>query len=48
MDRAAPKVLVVDDEEKIREVVGSYLVRAGFTPVHARDGSEALEAFDRE
>ena len=48
MGQAAPTVLVVDDEEKIREVVCSYLVRAGCAPVSARDGMEALEIFDRE
>jgi DNA-binding response OmpR family regulator len=42
------KVLVVDDEEKITEVVGSYLTSKGFTPVCAGSGSRALELFERE
>jgi DNA-binding response OmpR family regulator len=47
---AAPrrKVLVVDDEPKIVEVVGSYLARAGFLPVAAGTGTQALQAFDKE
>ena len=48
MDPRARKVLVVDDEASIREVVGSYLVRGGFAPVSAGTGTEALELFDRE
>jgi len=48
MDPQVRKVLVVDDEASIREVVGSYLVRGGFAPVAAGTGTEALELFDRE
>ncbi len=48
MDRAAQRVLVVDDEAKIAEVVGSYLRRAGFTPVIAATGAEALALFEAE
>jgi two-component system response regulator ResD len=39
------KILVVDDEPNIREVVGLYLRRDGHTVVSATDGEEALEAF---
>jgi DNA-binding response OmpR family regulator len=39
------KVLVVDDEPNIREVVGLYLRRDGHTVVSAADGEEALEVF---
>jgi DNA-binding response OmpR family regulator len=42
------KVLVVDDEPKIVEVVGSYLRRAGFTPVCAENGTQALEVYEQE
>jgi DNA-binding response OmpR family regulator len=45
---ARKKILIVDDEPKIVEVVGSYLQRAGFTPVAAATGTQALQAFDRE
>jgi two-component system, OmpR family, response regulator ResD len=39
------KILVVDDEPNIREVVGLYLRRDGHEVVSATDGEEALEAF---
>jgi DNA-binding response OmpR family regulator len=48
MDPQVRKVLVVDDEASIREVVGSYLVRGGFAPICAGTGTEALELFDKE
>jgi DNA-binding response OmpR family regulator len=41
-------VLVVDDEPKIAEVVGSYLRAGGFTPVAAAGGAEALRLFEQE
>jgi len=36
------KVLVVDDEEPVRELIQLYLKKEGFEVVHARDGKEAL------
>ena len=39
------KVLIVDDEPNIREVVGLYLRRDGHAVVSAADGEEALELF---
>jgi len=41
------KVLVVDDEEKITEVVKSYLEKSGFKVYCAYNGNEALELFER-
>jgi two-component system, OmpR family, response regulator ResD len=41
------KILVVDDEPNIREVVGLYLRRDGHEVVSAPDGEEALEVFGR-
>jgi DNA-binding response OmpR family regulator len=38
------RVLVVDDERKIREVVGSYLERQGYQVVLSEDGESALTA----
>ena len=40
---AAARVLVVDDEPKIRDVVGSYLAREGYTVGFADTGERALE-----
>jgi DNA-binding response OmpR family regulator len=37
------RVLVVDDEERIREIVRSYLEREGFDVAEACDGDSALE-----
>jgi DNA-binding response OmpR family regulator len=39
-------VLVVDDEDNIRELLRLYLVKEGFTVALAADGDEALQAFD--
>ena len=41
----AEKVLVVDDERKIRDIVRLYLERDGFHVYEAEDGPEALEVF---
>ena len=41
------KVLVVDDENKIAEVVKSYLEREGCIVFEAFDGKQALETFER-
>ncbi|MGW3244606.1 response regulator transcription factor [Streptomyces sp. NPDC001070] len=42
-DNAAPaRVLVVDDDPTVSEVVAGYLTRAGFTVDRAADGSAAL------
>ncbi|MDP8900391.1 MAG: response regulator transcription factor [Actinomycetota bacterium] len=42
---AVAKVLIVDDEPNIREVVRLYLRRDGHAVVSAADGEEALELF---
>ncbi len=41
------KILLVDDEPNIREVVGLYLRLEGYTVVEATDGDEALELYRR-
>ena len=38
------RILVVDDEQKIRSLVASYLRSDGFEVVEATDGKEAVEA----
>ncbi len=42
------RILVVDDEPNIREVVDLYLRREGFDVEVAADGEAALEAIDRK
>jgi len=39
-----PKILVVDDEPQIVDLLRSYLERDGFTVKHASDGEAALDA----
>lgn len=41
-------VLVVDDEPTIREVVATYMRRAGYRARAARDGSEAISLAERD
>jgi len=36
------KVLVVDDEDSVRELIELYLKKEGFEVIHARDGKAAL------
>ncbi len=48
MEASVAKILVVDDEPNIREVVGQYLRRDGYTVVLAGDGEEALRLYRRE
>ena len=45
VEASVAKVLVVDDEPNIREVVGLYLRRDGHDVVSATDGEEALAVF---
>ncbi|MDP2663599.1 MAG: response regulator transcription factor [Dehalococcoidia bacterium] len=45
---AGEKILVVDDEARIVELVQVYLERDGFLVLAARDGIEALEVARRE
>ena len=40
-------VLLVDDEDAIRELVGKYLQKNGFALLTAENGQEALELADR-
>lgn len=42
------KLLIVDDEEKIREMIGKYAAHEGHETVLACNGKEALRYFERE
>lgn len=44
-DVAKERILVVDDDPSLREVVRFSLEQAGFEPVEAKNGKEALEKF---
>jgi DNA-binding response OmpR family regulator len=41
-------VLIVDDEEKIREILTSYLSQAGFATLEAANGTETLKIVKQE
>ena len=43
-----PRILVVDDESEIREVLGELLRGMGYEVVEARDGEEAVQIFNAE
>ena len=43
---ARDRVLVVDDEETVREVIGRLVIRMGFDPLFAEDGLDALNLLD--
>ena len=39
------KILIVEDEEMIREGISDYLTDCGYETIEAADGQEALEKF---
>jgi two-component system cell cycle sensor histidine kinase/response regulator CckA len=47
-DDARPTVLLVDDEEMIRDIGRAVLARAGYRVLTADDGAEAVDVFARE
>lgn len=42
---AQTKILVVDDEQRMRRLIRDFLVRDGYTVLEAGDGMEALDVF---
>lgn len=48
MGNMQKKILIVDDEMKIVEVVKSYLENNGYTVCEAYNGKEALDKFEKE
>lgn len=47
MSKSDKKILVVDDEKKIVDVIESYLANSGYDVYKVYDGKGALEAHDR-
>ncbi|MDF2984812.1 MAG: DNA-binding response regulator [Eubacterium sp.] len=39
------KILIVEDERELADILGAYLEVEGFTPIVAKDGKEGLSAF---
>lgn len=48
MADAAPRILVVDDDEEVRELLSDALEPMGFEVVTVPDGAEALERWNAE
>jgi DNA-binding response OmpR family regulator len=42
------KILVVDDESRMRKLVRDFLTKDGYTVLEAQDGQEALDVFYRD
>ncbi len=42
------KILIVDDEKNIRDLLSIYLQKAGFDTIQAKNGQEALDLFEKE
>ena len=42
------KILVVDDESRMRKLVKDFLTKKGFTVIEAGDGEEAVDKFFEE
>lgn len=42
------RILVVDDEERIRKLLSDYLRQSGYQIIEAEDGEKALDCFFRE
>ncbi len=42
---AGKKILIADDEARLRKLVSDYLVREGYEVLEAADGEQALDIF---
>lgn len=42
------KILVVEDEDNLRKIIGNYLWKEGFQVIEAADGQEALDLFSED
>ncbi|EUJ30992.1 DNA-binding response regulator [Listeria floridensis FSL S10-1187] len=42
------KILIADDDEAIRKLVGHYITAEGHTPVYAEDGAAAITQMEKE
>ena len=42
------KILIIEDEKELADILGAYLEVEGFTPVIANDGAEGLAVFQTE
>jgi DNA-binding response OmpR family regulator len=42
------KILIIEDEKELAEILGAYLEVEGFVPIIANDGAQGLETFEKE
>ena len=42
------KILIVEDDNMIREGISEYLLEFGYTVIQAKDGREALSEFNSD
>ena len=42
------KILVVDDEARMRKLVKDFLSKSGYDVIEAEDGSQALDLFFKQ
>ena len=45
--RGTGRVLIMDDEEQVREIVGEMLAHLGYEPGYAKDGAETVELYQK-
>ena len=45
---SSTKILIVDDEQRIRKLLRDYLIRDGYTVYEASNGRQALDIFNSE
>ena len=43
---SSTKILIVDDEQRIRKLLRDYLIRDGYTVYEASNGRQALDIFN--
>jgi two-component system OmpR family response regulator len=48
MDRSDRRILLVDDDSQVREVVSQALTEAGYEVLEARDGKEGMMRAERD
>ena len=48
MEKQVPRILIIDDDEGLRRVLGQILVRAGYVVTEAVNGCEGLRSFRKE